>query len=893
MSAPMGLNDPFPRFSWALKGDGRNRAMRAYQIVVGTDTEAVLSGRGDLWDSGKIVSPISQLVRYEGKSLPPHLQADWTVRVWDEAGNVGPFASPARFDTGLLGAGDWTAPWISRPDFDPRVGRMAPTATPYDNPFQARPADYFRRAFALGRPVRRGRLYATALGVYEAHLNGLRLGDQVLAPGWTDYYKRVEYQFYDVTEHLRPGKNVLGLVAGEGWYSGRIGNTLKRQGAHYGPKAALTARLLVEFEDGATEVIETDGSWVTNAGPIVYSDMLIGEKCDSRLERPGWASPGHDALDWWPVEITAPHPRAPQLDAPRCEPVRRTAELAGRYLHRSRSGGAIFDLGQNIAGWVRLEVQADDGATYILRHAEALQQDGELYTDNLRSASATDIFIAAQTGQAAYEPSFTFHGFRYVEVSGPGCEDASVTGIQVNSDLREVGTFSCGNERLDRLYANIMWSQRGNFLSVPTDCPQRDERLGWLADAQIFWPTASFNMDIAAFFTKWMRDILDAQFEDGAFTDVAPSKPHWAHRPFPAKGAPAWGDGAVIMAWHHYCFYGDLELVRASWPGLLRWMDYIARHNPDFIRECHTNNNYGDWLNLGAPTPKALVATAYWAYLATLMARLANALEESEDERHFVTLFESIRQAFAARFIAEDGSLDGDTQTGYLLAIDFGLVEGERARAIGAHLRRAFREANDHLATGFLGVRHVCPVLSELGEQDLAYTLLLNETYPSWLFPVLNGATTIWERWDGWTPDRGFQTPNMNSLNHYAYGAIGEWLFRRVAGIDGDPEAPGFARVLFRPLPDRRLGWARATYRSCRGPVSAGWEVVGGRTIYRIALPPNTGGRVQLNVQMLGDLRLDGRPIFEHEDISCAEIKDGIAEVHIGSGEWVFEWPAR
>jgi alpha-L-rhamnosidase len=895
LAAPRGLNTPAPRFTWAVEGDGRNRRQTAYQIVVGTDRDAVATGCGELWDSGRVETDETLLISYAGAPLASHLAVFWSVRVWDEAGAMSKFAEPAGFETGFLPPDAWRPQWIARPDFDVRIGRMAPTSTPYDNPYQARPADYFRARFAIDGLVARARLYASALGVHEPHLNGRVIGDEVLAPGWTDYHRRVEYQLYDVTEVLAQGENVLGFIVGEGWYCGRVGNTLKRQGAHYGPKQALACRLIVDYADGRREEVASDATWRASAGPIVYSDLLLGEKYDARLEIPGWDSAGFDDSTWWAVESVEPWPAAPELDAARSQPVRRTEELVARFLQKSPFGGHIFDLGQNIAGWVRLTLSAGAGDTYTIRHGEALAEDGSLYTENLRSAPATDIYVAREDARETFEPRFTFHGFRYFEVAGPDLDSARIEaiGLQVNSDTPPAGDFACGVDIVNQLVSNIRWSQRGNFLSVPTDCPQRDERLGWLADAQVFWPTASFNMDAAAFFTKWMRDIEDAQQDDGAFTDVAPSKAHGSQRPFPAKGAPGWGDGAIIMVWHHYCFYGDRDLVERTWPALERWMDYIARHNPSLVRENANNNNYGDWLTVGPVTPKPLIATAYWAYLADLMAQLAALIGKAERADRYAALRDSIRRAFADRFVGDGGRLEGDTQTAYLLALDFDLLDGEAAARARRHLRRAISQAGNRLATGFLGVRHLCPVLAEAGDADLAYALLLSEDYPSWLFAVRQGATTIWERWDGWTPDRGFQTPNMNSLNHYAYGAVGEFLFKRVAGIDCDPKLPGFRRVICRPLPHRSLRWAKASHRAHVGEIAAEWELDGERVRYRLTVPANVTARVVVPVISPEDVDLDGAPLREHAEVAALEEGDCAVMVDVGSGRWSFTWPRR
>ncbi|MEX0852863.1 MAG: family 78 glycoside hydrolase catalytic domain [Bauldia sp.] len=891
--SPRGLNTSRPRFSWALTAKGRNRRQTAYQIVVGTVREMVAGGHGELWDSGRVTSAETLLVSYGGSPLSSHLRFFWSVRVWDEDRRMSAFAEPAAVETGLMAGADWTAKWIGRPEFG-RGGRPVPVASPYDNPYQARPADYLRRPFTVKeKPLRRAVAYATALGLYRLRLNGQEIGDQVLAPGWTDYHKRVEYQVHDVTALLAAGTNSLAAVLGEGWYCGRVGNTLKRQGAHYGPRPAFLCQIVLDYADGERDVVASDATWRAAKGPIVYSDLLIGEKYDARLEQPGWDEASFGDAGWEEVEIVAPWPRPPALDAARSQPVRRTEALPGRFLHRSSTGGRIYDLGQNIAGWTRLALTAPAGATFVLRHGEALTADGDLYTENLRSARATDIYVARGSGRERYEPSFTFHGFRYVEVSGPALDTADIdlTGVQVNSDTPAAGSFSCGSEMVNRLAANIRWSQRGNFLSIPTDCPQRDERLGWLADAQVFWPTASYNMDIAAFFSKWWVDIDDARQEDGAFTDVAPSRPHWAHNPYPPKGAPAWGDGAAILVWTHYCRYADKGLLEAAWPSLVGWMDYIARHNPRLLRENALNRNYGDWLNVGPATPKVMIAAAYWAHLADLMARMASILGLDEDGERFTGLLGSLKAAFREAFVDQDGRVEGDTQTAYLLALDFGLLDEKQAASARHHLLRTIAEADDHLATGFLGVRHLCPVLSDAGAVDLAYRLLLNQTYPSWGFSVANGATTIWERWDGWTPEKGFQTPSMNSFNHYAYGAVGEWLFARVAGIAPDPAAPGFRRVICCPLAHRGLGWAKAEHRAHVGRIAAGWTIAGGTVAYNLDIPANIVAQVCVPGAKRNAIRLDGEPVAGHADIiQAGETADG-TWIEIGSGVWNFEWP--
>jgi len=840
LATAYGLNTPIPRFGWGLEGDGQGQRQTAYRLTV-TDVD---SG-AILWDSGKVASDATQLIPYGGEPLLSDAVLDWTVEVWDEAARS-TRSQPARIFTGLQGE-DWQAEWIARYFVLP-AGREVPADNAYDNRWQARPADYLRRAFASPEAPVRATLYVTALGLYEAYLNGQRIGDHVMAPGWTDYHQRVEYQAHDVTGLVQTGDNVLGAILGEGWYSGRVGHNQRRAGNHYGGRPALFCQLHLHYADGSSMIVASDEHWQTRQGPICYSDFLMGEMYDARLERPDWATaPGLQA-GWQPVEVFTPDPRAPQLDAARVQPAREVARLEATFLHLAKSGAAIFDLGQNIAGYCALTVGAGEGARFTLRHGEVLD-DGELYVANLRHAVATDIFIAAGKGQEIFKPRFTFHGFRYVEVTlpdGVSPDAITLTGIAIQTDTPVSGEIETGHPLVNQLLSNIFWSQRDNFLSVPTDCPQRDERYGWSADAQVFWKTAGYFMDVSAFLSKWMVDLEDGQSPDGAFPDVAPTKPLNPYRLTPQPGAPAWGDAPIIMAWDHWLRYGDRDFLARFYAAFEAWMDHIGGPNPDFIRRNAVYNNYGDWLSVGPASDRTLVATAYWHRVADLMARIAGALGHTTDAARYTQLARSIAKAFCAEYF-QDGRLTGDTQTAYLLALDFGLLP-EAARPIAAkRLVELIEAAGGHLQTGFLGVRHLCPVLSDNGAADLGVDLLLKDTYPSWGFSIAQGATTIWERWDGWTPEKGFQSVNMNSFNHYAYGAVGEWIWARIAGIDWSESGPGYREISLRPIFDQRLGHCRASYRAHVGTVSSHWTMDDDDTVdWHITVPPNCRGRIGL-----------------------------------------------
>lgn len=842
LATAYGLNSPIPRFGWALEGGGHDQRQTAYRLrVSNVETGATL------WDSGKVLSDQTQLIPYGGEPLQSDIVLDWTVEVWDE-GDQPATSRPARIFTGLQPT-DWQAEWIARYFVLP-AGREVPADNAYDNRWQARPADYLRRAFSAPEAPVHATLYVTALGLYETYLNGQRIGDHVMAPGWTDYHRRVEYQVHDVTRLVQAGDNVLGAILGEGWYSGRVGHNQRRAGNHYGGRPALFCQLHLHFADGSNMIVASDGQWQTRQGPICYSDFLMGEMYDARLERSDWATAPGVQSGWQPVEVFTPDPQAPTLDAARVQPTREVARLPAKFLHLAAGGAAIFDLGQNIAGYCELSVEAGEGARFTLRHGEMLDSAGELYVANLRHAVATDIFIAAGKRPETFKPRFTFHGFRYVEVTLPDgiSPDAiTLTGIAIQTDIPVAGEIETGHDMVNQLLSNIFWSQRDNFLSVPTDCPQRDERYGWSADAQVFWKTAGYFMDVSAFLTKWMLDLEDGQSPDGAFPDVAPTKPLNPYRLTPQPGAPAWGDAPIIMAWDHWLRYGDRDLLVRFYPAFEAWMDHIGRPNPDFIRRNAVYNNYGDWLSVGPASDRTLVATAYWYRVADLMAHIAKTLGRAPDAARYNQLSRSIAKAFCAEYLGEDGRLKGDTQTAYLLAVDFGLLPVSIRATAAKRLVELIEAAGGHLQTGFLGVRHICPVLSDNGAADLAIDLLLRKTYPSWGFSIAQGATTIWERWDGWTPEKGFQSVNMNSFNHYAYGAVGEWIWSRIAGIDWSEAGPGYREIALRPLFDARLGHCRASYKAHGGVVSSHWTMQQDDLVdWQIMIPPNCTGRVEL-----------------------------------------------
>src|SRR5215210_1940800 len=881
---PLGIDERVPRLGWVLESEGRGQVQSAYQVLAARSEEDLEAEENLLWDSGRVESSRSVGVEYGGEALRSGSRCVWKMRVWDGDGDPSPYGGPAVFEMGLLERSDWKGTWISlgedpEEDFDP------PTGDEYDDLANGlAPSPYLRKEFSLDRSVLRARLYATARGVYELSINGTRVGEDVLAPGWTDYDRRVQYQTYDVTPLLADGPNALGAVLGDGWYSGFFGFDPKHRGAHYGVRPQLLAQLDVEYEDGGKESIATDGSWRCSTGPILFSDLLMGESYDARKEMPGWAEPGFDDSEWYGVE--AAEIEDTNLVAQPDEGVRVTEEIEAKSVTEPESGRYVFDLGKNMVGWVRLKVEGEAGTEVTLRHAEALNPDGTIYTTNLRSARATDRYVLKGEGEEVYEPRFTFHGFRYVEVTGyPGEPPiGAITGRVVHSATPPTGSFECSNEMVNELQENILWGQRGNFLSVPTDCPQRDERLGWMGDAQVFVRTAAFNMDVAAFFEKWMVDLEDAQSPEGAFPDVAPLLTGSGLMDL-SRGAPAWGDAGIIVPWTIYRTYDDTRIVERHYDAMTRWMEYLHKANPDLLRKNRMGNNYGDWLSpKGDHTPKHLLATAYWAYDAKLLAEMAEATGRNEDAREYRDLNERIKAAFQAAYVFPDGRIEGDTQTCYLLALHMGLLPEDLRSTAAEHLVKSIEREDWHLSTGFAGVGYLCPVLTEAGYADVAYRLLLNETYPSWGYTIKNGATTIWERWDGWTEENGFQSPNMNSFNHYSLGSVGEWLYRYVAGIDLG--SPGYGHIVIRPHPGGDLTFARGEYDSVRGRISSSWKIEDGLFSLEVLIPPNATATVHL--PSTEGVSEGGRPVGEAGGVEQLRVEEGETVVSVGSGRYEF-----
>jgi alpha-L-rhamnosidase len=764
----------------------------------------------------------------------------------------------------------------------------------------ALPATLVRKSFTVEGPVRRATAYASALGLYEFRLNGRRVGDDLLAPEWTSYRRRVQYQVHDVTALLQPGTNAVAALLGEGWYAGRL---MAMPRFPYGNAPRFLLQLEIELADGRTNLVVSDASWRgTTDGPIRAAGIYDGETHDARRELPGWDTATFDDAGWSPVR-TFSLAVGPRLVWQRNKPIRVTRELTPLAVTQPKPGVFVFDLGQNMVGWCRLRAAGRAGQTVTLRHAEMLNDDGTLYTANLRGAPQVDRFTPAADGPFTFEPRFTYHGFRFVEVTGlaapPGTD--ALLGRVFHSAAPEVGRFECSEPALNQLLQNILWTQRGNLMSTPNDCPQRDERFGWMGDIQAFAQTASFNMDLAAFFTKFAQDIRDDQADDGRFPDFAP---HPGDPNVNFSGAPAWADAGVIVPWRAWQNYADTRLLAEHFAAARRWVEYVHARNPDLIWATNRHNDYNDWLNgdwikqAGWPTqggsvPKEVFATAFFAHSADLVSRMAERTGRPDEARRYGELFERIRAAFNRRFVQPDGRIAGDTQGGYALALHFDLLP-ETLRPLAArHLVENIARYQNHLSTGIQTTHRAMLELARWNQTDLAWLLLTNRTFPSWRYMMDNGATTIWERWDGYVKGRGFQDAGMNSFNHWAFGAVGEWMWRHIAGLNPDDARPGWKHFTLEPRPGGGVTWARAEYESIRGRIASAWRLDNGVFQLEVTIPPNTTATVVLPAETAEAITESGRPLREAGHVKLLRLADRRAWLAVDSGTYRFKTETR
>jgi len=932
---PVGIDAMPPRLSWQVSSVERGQRQTAYRILVAGTEAKLRADAGDLWDSGKVTSDETVNLVYAGKPLSSGQPCFWKVKVWDKDGRPSDWSNPAGWSKGLLKPEDWKAQWISFRDTSPLHRSRDLLYLP--------PARYYRKEFVSAKPVKRAMVYASALGLLELRLSGQNPGDAWFEPGWADYHQRTFYRTHDVTATIKAGTNCIGAIVADGWYAGYVGYGLlvgygpnKTGRNFYGKTPAVLIQLEIEYADGSREIIGTDTTWeVSGDGPIREADLIMGESYDARREL-NWCMPqrlgASPALPprssetpdlhwkWEPAiraegngstkaiysdtlgdrEVDLGFRKPPKLQAYPAPPIRVTQELPAKRITEPKPGVYVFDLGQNFAGVIRLKVKGSAGTKVQIRYGEMLHPDGRLMTENLRRARATDFYtLRGDPDGEQWTPRFTYHGFQFVELTGlpanPNLE--VVTGLVLHNDTPLVGDFACSDEVMTRFWKNTQWTQRANFIEMPTDCPQRDERLGWMGDAQIYVRTATYNADVAAFFTKWLDDVEEAQRDFGAYPDYCP---------YPmAHGAPgqawgtAWTDAGIICPWTIWRVYGDTRVIERHWASMTRFMDWRKRRAPD-LRGRKDGNAWGDWLNLGENTPIEFIDAAYFALDANLLADLADAIGRRDETKAYRQLFADIRAVFKKDYLKPDGALAVDTQTAYVLALSFGLLPDALTTKSAAQLTGKIVKNDYRMATGFLGTKPLLPVLTANGHHDLACRLFQSRKFPSWGYEVINGANSVWERWDSYTQEHGFndasgnQNASMNSFSHYSFGAVMEWAFRDLAGVDTD--GPGYKRIVIKPGPPtpgsnpdhKPIDWVRAEYDSVRGRIASAWKRDAKGFELDVTIPANTTATVYVPAPSADAVTEGGKALATAAGVKFLRMEGGHAVLSVEAGAFRF-----
>jgi alpha-L-rhamnosidase len=846
-----------------------------------------------------------EVVRYpeRGGAIPSQTPMSAVVYLEFEDGSVAMFKSELdRWRAALNASGDWQAPGFDDASWKEAIRFVPPTSgfenEKLGNPWPTEPVKSLRRTFDVPKQVASARIYVTALGAYKLSINGRSVGDDILAPGWTDFRERVVYQTYDVTADIQMGKNAIGALLAPGWYTTPL--QWFRQGYNYGETPpALRAQLRIEYKDGSVDSIVTDEQWKADVSPILSAEIYDGETYDARRVQPNWDTAVFHDAQWQPVQLVEPH--QPEIVWQYFQPIRIEKTLDAKETKSPGNGAYIFDFGQNLSGVARIRVEGHAGTDVKLRFAEVLNPDGSLYVDNLRTAKVTDHFILAGKGREEYQPTFTYHGFRYVEVSGlkEKSQLKEVKAVVFHTDAPFTATLKTGSAMVNQLWSNILWGQRSNFIGVPSDCPQRDERLGWTADAQVFWRTATYNMDLTTFSRKFGADLRGTQVGTDMYGIFAPG----TSSPNPGYGM-GWSDAGVIIPWTSWVQTGDKRVLEENWAGMEKYLAAIQAANADYLWRKNYGIPFADWLAPEGVTPVDLIATAYWAYDATLMRQMAHALGKTADEQKYGELFANIKAAFNRAYVRADGFVGGvppppvfasgvdtklsdkpvETQTGYVIALQMNLLP-DSLRGVAAKRLVDRLEANHwRLGTGFLGTPYLLGVLSDTGHSDVAYRLLLSTEYPSWGYLIEHGATTMWERWNG---DQMRGDPSMNSYNHYAYGAVADWIYRYAAGIDTLPAEPGFHVIRLHPNFDQRLGSLDFSYESSYGVIHSAWSMTGSKGTWNLSIPPNATG--QLSRQQAQTFKLDGQPLTQSTRLHALPDRGDGVEYELPAGSYQFE----
>ncbi|KMT64811.1 alpha-L-rhamnosidase [Catenovulum maritimum] len=847
---PIGYYESLPRFSWQLPEESEQKQQQSYQIQVASSVN--FTAKSLLWDTAKINSNSNAWIRYQGQPLTSRQQVFWRVKTWDEQNQMSSWSEVQSIELGLLGNHDWLAKWVGHPNPDGIYNRP----------------QYLRKIFNLDKPIAQARLYITAKGIFKPYLNGKAISNDVMTPGWTPYHKRIETLTYDITQHLKQGENAIGAVLAEGWHTGRIFGPTKKD---YVLPMRLIAQLEVQYTDGTTNTIKTDESWQSSVqGPVRSAGNYDGETYDANFEMPGWNTVNFDDSDWLAVNFESIDTQV-QLKPKRHAAASNILKLPAVEIVSVKDGVAIFDMGQNMVGVPEIQLPAKQGQAIKLRFSEALEH-GQFYVKNYRSAKSTDFYTPKADGVINYRPQFTFHGYRYVEVSGYDTnfepELAWLSGHVLHSNFTLYDNFKSNHSKLNKLSDNVSWGLRGNFLDVPTDCPQRDERLGWTGDAQVFVSTSMYKADVYAFWAAWLESLREDQGIDGMIPKFVP------FRPFLTDGtAAAWGDAATIVPWELYQYTADINVLAENYSMMKRWIAYTEFHSFDYISNIGT---YGDWLQPYSTNGRAkgdthpdLIATAYYARSVEIAAQTADLLGYKADAEQYNKLFLKIKQKFRNYFFDQELNLVSTaiktikrdkgkrlrkpikseiqlitTQTSYLLPLAFNLFNQHEQDLAVSKLLALLKESDNHLKTGFLGTPMLHQILQRYGHSDLMYEILLKETYPSWFYSINHGATTTWERWDSYSLTDGYNKANMNSLNHYAYGAVAQWFYNGMLGIQA--LEPGFKRFEINPQFTSKLNNLNGSVPTINGDIKVYWQIRQGKLSMTIDVPKNT--QAQLNL---------------------------------------------
>jgi alpha-L-rhamnosidase len=862
---PIGMGVEKPRFTWLITSTQGSTMQTAYELVV-------REGKKMVWSTGKVNSDQSVLVEYAGAPLISNTKYNWQVRVWDNHGGVSAWSTPALFHTALFKESDWKAKWIS-------IG--------FEEDAKTRPVQYFRKSFTVKKKIAQATAFITSQGMYEAYLNGSRVGDAYLTPGWTSYKTRLQYQVYDVTALLHAGDNAAGAMLGNGWFRGTLGWV--GNGNLYGKQLALLMQVHIQYADGTSDFFVTDENWRSSYGAVQSSEIYDGETIDHTKEQKGWNNISFDDTKW--SSVTTIQAGYKHLLATYNEPVKKHEVFTPIKMITTPKGERVLDFGQNLVGWVKVKVSGKAGSAIVIKHAEVLDKFGNFYTDNMRSAKTTATYILNGKGEEEFEPHFTFYGFRYIKIEGDLAEikPENFTAVALYSAMPMSGSFTSSNALVNQLQQNIQWGQRGNFLDVPTDCPQRDERLGWTGDAQAFSRTATFNFNVHNFFTKWLRDVEADQLPNGSVPFVIPNVLGQN-----SSGSTGWADVATIIPWNLYLVYGDKRILETQYASMKNWVNFMESKSVNDL--WNTGFHFGDWLfyrpfddndGKAAVTDKYLIAQCFYAHSTQLLINAAEVLGKKEDITFYSNRLKKIKAAFLNEYVTPSGRLVSGTQTAMVLALNFDMLPVSMRESTAARLVENIKSYDNHLSTGFLGTPYLTDVLTRFGKTDVAYQLLLQESFPSWLYPVKMGATTIWERWNGIRTDSTFEPASMNSFNHYAYGAIGDWMYRRMAGIDNSEGHIGYKQARIKPYLGNGFTHAKAELITYYGKISNGWKITGDQVSMQTEIPANTTAFIYFPSTQ--KITVNGKAVEEATELKYVSTENGYTVFIAGSGKYSFE----